>query len=285
MAFVPHHQIVTAPDSEPDRRVFLLHGIYGSLRNWKSFAIDLAAANPRCEVVLVDLRNHGASQGAPPPHTLRACADDLAELARALGGAPEVVIGHSFGGKVAITYAQLHGAEDHGPRDHGGALRHLIVLDSPPGRGRPEEPTSTEAGKVLAVMKRMPLPVASRAVAAREIAAQGVHAAVAQWMATNLRPVEGGYAWHFDLDALDAMLRDYWEVDGWPVLESPPRGLVIDIVRAARSDRFAPEDIAKLEELHTAGKLRYHVLEDAGHWLHVDNPKGLLGLLTSLLSG
>lgn len=273
MAFVPHHQIVAAPGSAPDRRLFLLHGIYGSLRNWKSFAIDLAAANPRYEVVLVDLRNHGASQGAPPPHTLASCADDLAVLAARLGEPPRVVIGHSFGGKVAIVYA----------RNHGDALERLIVLDSPPGRGRIEEPTTTEAGKVLAVMKRMPLPIASRAAAGKEIAAQGVDPAVAQWMATNLRPIAGGYAWHFDLEALDAMLRDYWEVDGWPFLERPPSGLAIDVVRAARSDRFSAEDIARLEAQSRRGTLRQHVLADAGHWLHVDNPRGLLALLTSLL--
>lgn len=276
MAFVPHHQVVLAPGSTPNSRLFLLHGIYGSLRNWKSFAIDLAAANRGCEVVLVDLRNHGASQGAPAPHTLRACADDLAELGKQLDGAPRVICGHSFGGKVAIVYA----------RHHGDALERLIVLDSPPGRGRPEEPNDTEAGKVLSVMKRLPMPAQSRADVAKEIAAQGVLPSVASWMATNLKPdPRGGYSWHFDLDALDAMLRDYWEVDAWPLLENPPSHLSIDVVRAERSDRFIDTDLARLSELNARGTLRYHVLPDAGHWLHVDNPKGLLALLNAILSG
>jgi esterase len=275
MTFVVNHQVIPT-EVAPARRLFLLHGIYGSLRNWKSFALDLAAANRSLEIVLVDLRNHGASQGAPAPHTLSACADDLAALAAKLGGDPAIVCGHSFGGKVAIVYAERHGRN----------LEQLIVLDSPPGRGRPEEPTETEAGKVLAVMRDMPMPVASRAEVARQIASRGVAPGVAQWMATNLRPhASGGYVWHFDLAALEAMLIDYWSVDGWPLLEAPPSGLRVDIVRAERSDRFTPDDVDHLRALGAAGKLGYYVLPDAAHWLHVDNPRGLLALLTALLSG
>src|SRR5436190_12830448 len=136
MAFLLSHQIVGVDTGAPRRRLFLLHGIYGSGRNWKTFATNLASARPEYEIVLVDLRNHGASQNAPPPHTIAACAEDLSELARQLGGPPEVICAHSFGGKVAIVYAEKHGE----------ALKKLILLDSPPGRGRPEEPTATEAG-------------------------------------------------------------------------------------------------------------------------------------------
>ena len=274
MVFLLAHQILLAPGSTARATCFLLHGIYGSGRNWKTFATQLAAAVPGLEIVLVDLRNHGASQGAPPPHTIVECAKDLVALATHLGRNPEIVCGHSFGGKVALAYATLRPV----------GLERLLILDSPAGRGRPEEPTATEAGKVLTVMQRMPLPIASRAEAGRAIEQAGVAKGVAQWMATNLRAEPtGGYVWHFDLDALEAMLRNYREFDGYPLLESADRPFEIHYVRAGKSDRFTHDDIARLEALAAAGRIQLHVLPDAGHWLHVDDPDGLLRVLAPLM--
>ena len=51
--------------------------------------------------VLVDLRMHGASQDFSPPHTLAACVADLRALENSIGPF-HGVIGHSFGGKVAL---------------------------------------------------------------------------------------------------------------------------------------------------------------------------------------
>jgi pimeloyl-ACP methyl ester carboxylesterase len=36
-----------------------------------------------------------------------------------------------------------------------------------------------------------------------------------------------------------------------------------------------------LEELGRTGAIDLHVLPDAGHWLHVDDPEGLLALMVS----
>ena len=81
--------------------VVCLHGLLGSGRNWVGVASALAAG---FEVVLPDLRNHGASPwsdevGYP------AMADDVAGLLDALGLASARLVGHSMGGKVAMTLA------------------------------------------------------------------------------------------------------------------------------------------------------------------------------------
>ena len=70
--FVPDHR-VEGPADAP-RTAFVLHGIYGSLRNWRGMATRMVERNPGWKVVLVDLRNHGDSAGAPPPHTVAAAA-------------------------------------------------------------------------------------------------------------------------------------------------------------------------------------------------------------------
>ncbi len=87
-------------------------------------------------------------------------------------------------------------------------------------------------------------------------------------MTTNLRPTEGGFVWRFDLDAVVEMLEDYGRQDLRPVVRAAP--MEVRLLRAGRSDRWAPEDAA----------LATDVLPDAGHWVHVDDPAGLAELLS-----
>lgn len=58
----------------------------------------------------MDLRNHGHSaeiKGLSPPHDLTSAAEDLAHLVRCKSWAwPNVVIGHSMGGKISLQYAE-----------------------------------------------------------------------------------------------------------------------------------------------------------------------------------
>ena len=105
------------------RNAFVLHGILGSSKNWYSFCRRLVQSLPGWRLILVDLRHHGDSQTDEKPDTLAACADDIATLAHALHVEPDAVIGHSFGGKVALVYARAHAT----PK-----LRDVWVLDANP---------------------------------------------------------------------------------------------------------------------------------------------------------
>ena len=100
-----HHEIVEAPGSAPTRQMLLLHGIYGAGRNWGTIARRLVRARPDWRVVLVDLRSHGQSPRLAP-HTIDCCAADLLDLEDHLGSPADAVLGHSFGGKVALVYGR-----------------------------------------------------------------------------------------------------------------------------------------------------------------------------------
>lgn len=66
----------------------------------------------------MDLRNHGRSaeiEGLDPPHDIANAANDLANLVKAEGWDwPDVVIGHSMGGKVALHFAQSCASAEYG---------------------------------------------------------------------------------------------------------------------------------------------------------------------------
>lgn len=66
----------------------------------------------------MDLRNHGKSaelQGLLPPHDIPNAAKDLSDLVNSQAWDwPDVVIGHSMGGKVALQYAQGCARGDYG---------------------------------------------------------------------------------------------------------------------------------------------------------------------------
>ena len=84
--------------------VFVCHGIMGSSNNWRSFCVRLNRLRP--EFRLFDRsRNHGKSEAAKN-NTIRGCTEDLMALAAEVGE-PDVLIGHSFSGKVVLDYAGL----------------------------------------------------------------------------------------------------------------------------------------------------------------------------------
>lgn len=71
---------------------------------------------------MTDLRNHGKSaeiEELLPPHDLENAAKDLANLVKTEGWDwPDVVIGHSMGGKVALQFAQSCANGDYGDSVH-----------------------------------------------------------------------------------------------------------------------------------------------------------------------
>jgi pimeloyl-ACP methyl ester carboxylesterase len=161
-------------------------------------------------------------------------------------------------------------------------------------RGSDRGPESAEAQALLQQQRRdhpadliqalrlVPTPVPSRNDVLEHLTRAGFSAPVARWMTTNLRPaVPGGsaardLAWTFDVDGLADMYRSYEAADLWPLLESPPQGLRVDFVRAEGSTfRWAGPDRERLEQLGH----RVHVLVRSGHWVHTDNPQGLIELM------
>ena len=123
------------------------------------------------------------------------------------------------------------------------------------------------------------MPLESRKQLVESLTGAGFTVEGAQWMATNLKPVSKDsreLEWTFDIAGIRELYASYEECDLWQLIEQwKPKNCAIDFIRAERSNFvWTEETLARIAE---AG-CHVHLLEKASHWVHVDNPKGLIDI-------
>lgn len=259
------HSIV-GESAYPKATAFIVHGVLGAARNMMGFAKALSMQHPHWRFVVLDLRNHGHSTGFIAPHTLEACAEDLWQLGVQVGEQPQAVIGHSFGGKVALAYA----------KHVGESLQSAWILDCMPGPHdlKAVQQNETSITQLIPALQTLTLPLTSRKLLADALIEQGIARKVALWMTTNLRETPEGLVWAFDLPNIVHMLHSYGAADYWPLLEHK-RPTAYHIVHAERGYRWDAAALQRLSGTYAQG----HLLPNSGHWVHVDNLPGLLKIM------
>jgi esterase len=229
--------------------LLVLHGLFGSGKNWHSQMRRLAA---NFEVFCIDLRNHGQSFHADEMN-YSLMAEDVARLMNRLGLDGCRILGHSMGGKVAMTLAIQQPA----------LLSRMIVADIAPVAYHHDYDDLIE-------------PIRALELDSFESRTQIDHA---------LRP-------HIPEDQLRAFLLQNlvrsesvwrWRVN-WPVIQREMDSLtgfeplksdwVVDLstlfIRGANSDYVGGAEIDVIERHF--GNVEIATIEGAGHWLHAENP-------------
>ncbi len=262
-----HHDLVTAPGATPVKAVLFLHGILGSGSNLRSHARKFVQARPEFLAVLIDLRAHGESLGLDGLDTVANAAEDVAQTARQLAVPVTAVVGHSFGGKVALALARAQ-----------PALQHVMTLDSAPGPRLDARGSETTMG-VLSMLAALRGPWATREAFVQAVEAHGQPRSIAQWLAMNLGPTPEGFVFRLDLDRIHALLDDYLVVDLWPVVETAAQtrqGPRFHLVIGTKSQVYEPDDRLRAQALESPSDGHVTVdLLDAGHWVHVEDPQGV----------
>jgi pimeloyl-ACP methyl ester carboxylesterase len=231
----------------------VLHGLFGSGRNWASVARRLAA---RRRVLVPDLRNHGDSPWSDAMG-YEDMATDVFAFIRARGLGRAALLGHSMGGKTAMLTAL----------EHGDAVERLIVVDIAPVTYPVHWAAEIEEMRALDLEV-----IARRADADRLLSARIPDGALRAFLLQNLVFEAGKAHWRLNLPAIErAMPR----LGGFPAraAAAPFAGPAL-FIAGDRSDYVrAAHETAILSYFPSATISR---IEGAGHWVHAEQPEAFV---------
>ncbi len=222
--------------------VLIVHGLFGSGRNWGAIAKRLSSDR---RVTTLDMRNHGASMWTDR-HDYGAMASDLAGVIDAAWD----VVGHSMGGKAAMRLALTHPEK----------VRKLVVSDIAPVAYTHTQLDLIDAMRAVDLSRVEKRSDADRLLAER-IADPGVRAFLLQSLDVPAR------RWRLNLDTL---AREMDKIMGWPTVLDTFDGPTL-FLTGARSDYVQPGHRDTIKALFP--KARFARIPDAGHWLHADKPR------------
>ncbi len=242
--------------------LIILHGLFGSKRNWGSIAKALSSDH---RVLALDLRNHGDS---PWDADMRyeAMAEDLGRFIHQHNLAPTTVVGHSMGGKVAMAAALAR----------PGQIRRLVIVDIAPA------PTGSELHAYIEAMAEVPL----GAIANRDEAGEYLEYAVPDpvvrgFLLQNLVRDGDRYRWRINLAALDdgmAEITDFPQITPGRSYAGPTL-----FIAGGRSPYIKPHHHAIIHRLFPHAEIR--IISGAGHWVHAEAPRQFLDMLKEFLAG
>ncbi len=236
--------------------VLIVHGLFGSGRNWRAIARRMARLR---RVVTVDMRNHGHSAWADS-QSYPDMAGDLAEVIAAIGGQADV-LGHSMGGKAAMVLAL----------DAPGLVRRLLIADIAPVA------YAHSQNHLIRAMRGLDLAaVESRGEAdarlAKEIDSPQLRAFLLQSLDLEARQ------WRLNLDVLE---RDMGLITGFPEVSGRFDGPAL-FLSGKESDYVRPEHRARIKALFP--RARFARIPGAGHWLHAERPRAFIAAAEAFLN-
>jgi pimeloyl-ACP methyl ester carboxylesterase len=232
----------------------ILHGLFGSSDNWQSQAKKLADFYT---VYLVDLRNHGHSFWSPA-HTYDLMAEDVHRLFEELNLKKIILLGHSMGAKVAMTFAQ----------QHPSLLDKLILVDM----GVKEYPMHHQ--HILAGIHGLNLATyKTRGEAEIDLEKHVENQGVRQFLLKNLYwKSKGELAWRMNVGSLEENLLE--------ILRPLPNQVVLTntlFIRGELSNYILDEDIPEIEELFPDSE--FETILGAGHWVHAEAQEEFIQLV------
>ncbi|PWC19197.1 esterase [Brenneria roseae subsp. roseae] len=236
-----------AHQPQDKRPVILIHGLFGNLDNLGVLARELQNQH---DILQVDLRNHGLSPRSSQM-TYPAMAQDILALMDDLNIERAIVIGHSMGGKVAMSLTALI----------PDRLEKLVVIDIAPVDYQLRRHdviftalrAVTEAG------------ITSRSDAAGLMRQFIKEEGVIQFLLKSFQQGE----WRFNVPVL---WEQYENIVGWQVV--PPWQGPILFIRGENSPYL--DDIYRDALLSQFPAARAYVISGAGHWVHSEKPEAVL---------
>ncbi|XP_018416736.1 PREDICTED: protein ABHD11 [Nanorana parkeri] len=250
----------------PAPPLVLLHGLFGSKSNFQSISKVLVRKTGR-KVLALDARNHGSS-----PHsdviTYHAMSADVRQLLQQLEIPRCVLIGHSMGGKTAMTLALQE------PQ----LVEGLVSVDISPSPTTPQSgfPRFIKAMQNIHLEGKMPKSTARR-LAENQLRATVEEASVRQFLLTNLVQENENFKWRVNLEAIANHLQDLFH---FPDFQEPYPGPVL-FLGGANSPYISSENYPEIERLFPCANIEY--IEGAGHWVHAERTQDFINSICTFV--
>lgn len=239
--------------------LLILHGLFGTLDNWQTLGKRWA---DQYTVVLIDQRNHGRSPHFDA-HSYSLMAQDLKTFMEDNWMYEAHLLGHSMGGKTAMQFAT----------SYPSMVDKLIVVDI--------GPKTYEGGheSIVKALNELDLTsIQDRKEADAFLAERIDDFGVRQFLLKNLtRNKDGGYRWKMNLPVLT---KDYEAILQNITVEEPFEGEAL-FIRGGRSDYIADEDLPLLRSYFPKSNLA--TINNAGHWVHAEQPDALFETVSTFL--
>lgn len=241
--------------------VVVLHGLFGAGRNWLTIARRLAASHT---FHLVDLRNHGRS-----PHTQSMTYLDMIAdvrlLVATLGIGEFTLVGHSMGGKAAMTMAL---------NDPGGIARLINIDIAPVSYG-------DRYADMIDAMQSLDLSAVRRRADADVALASAIpESSVRQFILQNLVFEDGRARWRANLATLQAQMPHI--LGPLPIAENARFDAPTWFIRGELSDRITAAEIPVIARLFSHHRIE--TVAGAGHWPHADAPAAFMAVFEAALA-
>jgi hypothetical protein len=248
------------------RRLVFLHGLVGSGSNW---ARIVSQFDPNEWTILTyDQRGHGRSFQPETGYATEDYANDLKDILNDLEWNHIDLVGHSMGGRVAITFGALFPHR----------LRSLTIEDIGVA------PSQSATSRIETWIESVPVPFENRR-SAREFlqseafAATGASKDIGNFFYANLTEKENGVDWRFFKKGILESLKDgrtHDRFDIWSKLSMPTL-----LIRGERSTDLSP--VVYEQMLKALPSCKGVVIAEAGHWVHFDQPLGFFNELNTFL--
>ena len=227
----------------------VLHGLYGSGKNWRSFAGSLEQS---FQVWTLDARNHGDS-----PHTdsmsYKEMAEDVVHFFIDNELENVILLGHSMGGKTAMQIALKF----------PDRIAALIVVDIAPVCYDHKH----KQLKIIEAMQELSLPAEiSLSAIEKTLALKIPEKHLRSFLMTNLTFQNGQYFWRIGLEQIAAEMP---ELLNFPKLKSFFKGPV-QVIGGENSDYLKFEYHGLI--LKHFPESRITMLKNVGHWPHIEQP-------------
>ena len=241
--------------------LLIIHGLFGSSRNWKTLAGRFAE---NYQVITPDLRNHGDSFHAPGM-SYQDMAQDILALMQALGIDSAHLIGHSMGGKVAMKLAH----------DDPQRVKKLVVADVAP------VVYSHHYDDIINPVLALDLTTLhNRRQADEQLQASISDQRVRLFILQNLEFNNGFARWKLNWVAIRDNMVDitgFEDISGWRV-ENPSL-----FIRGEMSHYI--DDAGKSLITQHFPQVQFETLAAAGHWLHAAQPEAVYRSVSRFLEG